>query len=71
MRAAKLVMVAGILVATAAFIPEPGALHCMLEYMGFGGPTHHSHVRVAGPARNGHGLGVPAQLQSHVGKSIG
>jgi hypothetical protein len=71
-RAARLVLVAGILVATAAFIPEPGALHCMLEYMGFGGPAHHSHVRVAGPARSGHvGLGRPAQPQSHVGKSIG
>ena len=35
MRAAKLTLVAGILVATAAFIPEPGALHCMLRYLGF------------------------------------
>jgi bla regulator protein BlaR1 len=43
MRAAKLVLVAGILVATAAFIPEPGALHCMLYSMGFGGPAPHAH----------------------------
>jgi hypothetical protein len=35
MRAAQMVMVAAILVATAAFLPEPGALHCMLEGMGF------------------------------------
>jgi len=43
MRAAKLVLVAGILVATAAFIPEPSALHCMLYSMGFGGPARHAH----------------------------
>jgi beta-lactamase regulating signal transducer with metallopeptidase domain len=35
MRAARMVLVAAILVATAAFLPEPGALHCMLEGMGF------------------------------------
>ena len=35
MRAARLALVAGILVATAAFLPEPGALHCMLEGLGF------------------------------------
>ena len=35
LRAARLVMVAMILVATAAFLPEPGALHCMLEGLGF------------------------------------
>jgi bla regulator protein blaR1 len=35
MRAARLVMVAAIVVATAAFLPEPGALHCMLEGLGF------------------------------------
>ena len=35
MRAARLATVAAILVATAAFLPEPGALHCMLEGLGF------------------------------------
>jgi bla regulator protein blaR1 len=35
LRAARLAMVALILVATAAFLPEPGALHCMLEALGF------------------------------------
>lgn len=35
MRAARLVMVAMVVVATAAFLPEPGALHCMLEGLGF------------------------------------
>jgi len=40
MRAARLVLVAGILVATAAFMPEPSALHCMLYSMGFGGAAH-------------------------------
>ena len=35
MRAARLALVAGILLATAAFLPEPGALHCMLEGLGF------------------------------------
>lgn len=35
MRAARLVLVAMIVVATAAFLPEPGALHCMLEGLGF------------------------------------
>lgn len=35
MRAARLALVAGILIATAAFMPEPGALHCMLEGLGF------------------------------------
>ncbi|HJP86365.1 MAG TPA: M56 family metallopeptidase [Gemmatimonadaceae bacterium] len=35
LRAARLLLVAGILVATAAFLPEPGALHCMLEGLGF------------------------------------
>lgn len=34
-RAARLALVAAILVATAAFLPEPGALHCMLEGLGF------------------------------------
>jgi beta-lactamase regulating signal transducer with metallopeptidase domain len=34
-RAARLALVAAILIATAAFIPEPGALHCMLEGLGF------------------------------------
>lgn len=42
MRALRLVLVAGILAATAAFIPEPGALHCMLYYMGFGGAAQHA-----------------------------
>ena len=35
MQAARLALVAGILIATAAFMPEPGALHCMLEGLGF------------------------------------
>jgi len=35
LRAARLALVAGILIATAAFMPEPGALHCMLEGLGF------------------------------------
>ena len=35
MRAARLGLVAAILIATAAFLPEPGALHCMLEGLGF------------------------------------
>jgi len=35
MRAARLALVGGILIATAAFMPEPGALHCMLEGLGF------------------------------------
>ena len=35
LRAARLALVAAILVATAAFLPEPGALHCMLEGLGF------------------------------------
>jgi bla regulator protein BlaR1 len=71
LRAARLVLVAGILVATAAFIPEPSALHCMLYYMGFGGTGQHSHVGFAGPAQHGHvGLGGSAQ-QGRVGKSIG
>ena len=30
-------LVAGILIATAAFVPEPGALHCILEGLGFPG----------------------------------
>ena len=34
-RAARLMLVAAILIATAAFMPEPGALHCMLEGLGF------------------------------------
>ncbi|HEV7389343.1 MAG TPA: M56 family metallopeptidase [Gemmatimonadaceae bacterium] len=34
-RAARLALVAAILIATAAFIPEPGALHCLLEGLGF------------------------------------
>lgn len=35
MRAARLALVGLILIATAAFMPEPGALHCMLEGLGF------------------------------------
>ena len=35
MRAARLTVLAAILVATAAFMPEPGALHCMLQGLGF------------------------------------
>ena len=35
LRAARLGLLAAILVATAAFMPEPGALHCMLEGLGF------------------------------------
>ena len=35
LRAARLVVVAAILVVTAAFLPEPGAMHCMLEGLGF------------------------------------
>ena len=35
LRAARLVLVAMIVVATAAFLPEPGALHCTLEWLGF------------------------------------
>jgi len=35
LRAARLALVAAILIATAAFMPEPGALHCMLEGLGF------------------------------------
>lgn len=35
LRATRMLLVAAILVATAAFVPEPGALHCMLEGMGF------------------------------------
>lgn len=35
LRAARLALVAMILLATAAFLPEPGALHCMLEGLGF------------------------------------
>jgi len=35
LRAARLALVAAILIATAAFVPEPGALHCMLEGLGF------------------------------------
>lgn len=35
LRAARLALVAGILIATAAFMPEPGALHCWLEGLGF------------------------------------
>jgi beta-lactamase regulating signal transducer with metallopeptidase domain len=45
MRAARLALVAGILIATAAFVPEPGALHCMLQGLGFPGVgtmSHHS-----------------------------
>jgi beta-lactamase regulating signal transducer with metallopeptidase domain len=34
-RAAALVMVAAILLVTAAFMPEPGALHCILSDLGF------------------------------------
>ena len=35
LRATRLALVAGILIATAAFMPEPGALHCWLEGLGF------------------------------------
>jgi BlaR1 peptidase M56 len=35
LRAARLVLLATIVVATAAFLPEPGALHCMLQGLGF------------------------------------
>ena len=35
LRAARLVLIAMIVVATAAFLPEPGAMHCMLEGLGF------------------------------------
>ncbi|HJQ10903.1 MAG TPA: M56 family metallopeptidase [Gemmatimonadaceae bacterium] len=34
-RAARLALVAVIVIATAAFVPEPGALHCMLQGLGF------------------------------------
>jgi bla regulator protein BlaR1 len=54
MRAARLVLVAGILVATAAFMPEPSALHCMLYYMGFGGPAQHGQVGFGGHAQHAH-----------------
>jgi beta-lactamase regulating signal transducer with metallopeptidase domain len=49
MRAARLGLVAGILIATAAFVPEPGALHCILESLGFMGAdmSHSSSHRVA------------------------
>jgi beta-lactamase regulating signal transducer with metallopeptidase domain len=39
MRAARLALVGGILIATAAFVPEPGALHCILEGLGFARAT--------------------------------
>jgi len=35
LRAARLALVAVMVVTTAAFVPEPGALHCMLEWLGF------------------------------------
>jgi beta-lactamase regulating signal transducer with metallopeptidase domain len=35
LRAARLALVAVMVLATAAFVPEPGALHCMLEWLGF------------------------------------
>jgi beta-lactamase regulating signal transducer with metallopeptidase domain len=35
MRAVRLALIGGIFIATAAFIPEPGALHCILEGLGF------------------------------------
>jgi len=35
LRAARLALVAAMVLATAAFVPEPGALHCMLEWLGF------------------------------------
>ncbi|HEY1951242.1 MAG TPA: M56 family metallopeptidase [Gemmatimonadaceae bacterium] len=35
LRAARLALVAGVLIATAAFMPEPGAFHCMLHSLGF------------------------------------
>ncbi|HJP58519.1 MAG TPA: M56 family metallopeptidase [Gemmatimonadaceae bacterium] len=35
LRAARLALVAIMVITTAAFVPEPGALHCMLEWLGF------------------------------------
>jgi beta-lactamase regulating signal transducer with metallopeptidase domain len=35
LRAARLALVAVMVITTAAFVPEPGALHCMLEWLGF------------------------------------